>query len=74
MLFLRIKKKFSPFLIKNYCSLFFRVFTNTICSEFGSLEGRTENSNKFCVMVTMTATKGQQRELHLDARIEILSA
>ena len=40
----------------------FWVFTNTICSELGSLKGRTENSNRFCVMVTMPATNGQQRE------------
>ena len=43
--------------LSNYQLLFvvFRVFTNTISSEFGGLKGRTENSKSFCVMATMPA-------------------
>ena len=43
--------------LSNYELLFvvFRVFTNTISSESGSLKGRTENSASFCVMATMPA-------------------
>ena len=43
--------------LSNYELLFvvFRVFTDTIFSEFGNLKGRTENSKSFYVMATMPA-------------------